>query len=244
MTAQQFDLQQTMETIARTPIRRATEHDLPALTRTLGRAFIDDPVMVWACRSSALRPALLEAIDRVRLRQLLAYEETWITSDSTSAALWTPPERGRTTFFQNVVLARGLLRPRLMACLPRLALGLTCMQRRHPHTPHHWYLSRLGTDPDMQGRGLGSAVLQPVLGMCDSDSVGAYLETSLERNLNFYARHGFRVTGELHIPRGPTLWTMWREPRAPGKRPLPASPEAARALGEKQSDRVGELSNR
>jgi ribosomal protein S18 acetylase RimI-like enzyme len=194
-------------------VRRATENDLPALTQMLGRAFVDDPIMAWACRSAALRPTLLEVIDRTRLRQLLAYGETWITSESTSAALWTPPGHGGMSFPQNAILARGLLHPRLLACLPKLALGLTCMQRRHPHKPHHWYLSRIGTDPDAQGRGLGSAVLQPVLETCDSDGVGAYLETSVERNLSFYARHGFRTSGELRLPRGPTVWTMWREPR-------------------------------
>ena len=34
----------------------------------------------------------------------------------------------------------------------------------------------------------------------------------------FYERHGFRVTGELSIPRGgPTLWLMWRDPQEAGR---------------------------
>jgi hypothetical protein len=56
-------------------------------------------------------------------------------------------------------------------------------------------------------------VLQPVLEQCDADGIAAYLESSKERNIDFYARHGFRVTGELHLPRGPTMWLMWRDPR-------------------------------
>jgi GNAT superfamily N-acetyltransferase len=105
-----------------------------------------------------------------------------------------------------------MLHPNLIIRLPLLALGLRRIQSRHPHNPHHWYLSRLGTDPPEQGRGLGSAVLQPVLNTCDRDGVGAYLEASQEGNLSFYARHGFQVAGELRLPRGPRVWTMWRAP--------------------------------
>jgi hypothetical protein len=43
--------------------------------------------------------------------------------------------------------------------------------------------------------------------------VPAYLETGTERNVSFYVRHGFRVTEELTLPKGPPMWLMWREPR-------------------------------
>jgi ribosomal protein S18 acetylase RimI-like enzyme len=75
------------------------------------------------------------------------------------------------------------------------------------------YLSVLGTDPAAQGRGIGSALLAPVLRQCDEDGVPAYLESSKERNVAFYARHGFRVREELALPRGPQMWLMWRDPR-------------------------------
>ena len=71
----------------------------------------------------------------------------------------------------------------------------------------------LGTDPAAQGRGIGSALLGAVLRTCDEDGVPAYLESSKERNLAYYARHGFRVREELDLPRGPRVWLMWRDPR-------------------------------
>jgi GNAT superfamily N-acetyltransferase len=195
-------------------IRRATERDVPAITRMLGRAFFEDPVIVWACNSTARRPALLQAIDHARVRQLLAYGEIWITTDATSAALWTPPGEAAVNFAQKLALARGLLRPRLATPLPRLALALSRMRGMHFEEPPHWYLSRLGTEPHLQGRGLASAALQPVLKRCDDDRIGAYLETAVERNLSFYAHHGFRVRDELRLPAGPMIRSMWREPQA------------------------------
>ena len=193
-------------------VRRATSADVPALARMLVRAYLDDPVAVWACRSDRLRPAMLEGLYLARLRQLLPHEEVWTTPELSSAAVWAPPERWKTTIRQDVAVARCLLHPRLLARLPLLAAGLNGVQRKHPHSPAHWYLSLLGTDPDARGHGLGSAVLGPVLGRCDSDGVGIYLESSKERNIDFYARFGFRVTEELSLPRGPKMWLMWREP--------------------------------
>ena len=52
-----------------------------------------------------------------------------------------------------------------------------------------------------------------MLRSCDEDGVAAYLESSKERNIAFYARHGFRVTEEVRMPKGPPVWLMWRDPR-------------------------------
>src|SRR5213078_4575676 len=75
--------------------------------------------------------------------------------------------------------------------------------------PDRWRMTAreaLGTDPPRQGEGIGSALLAPVLELCDRDHVPAYLESSKEQNVAFYSRHGFRVTDELHLPKGPPVW--------------------------------------
>jgi ribosomal protein S18 acetylase RimI-like enzyme len=193
--------------------RRATVADLPQLSRALARAFDDDPIAQWSCPRERLRPSILERFHRTRLDQLLAHDDVWTTDELSSAALWVPPDHWRTTVREDIALARCVTHPRLIARLPVTVAGLLGMERRHPRNPAHWYLAVLGTDPPAQGRGLGSAVLRPVLDRCDSDGVGAYLESSKERNIDFYARHGFRVTRELKLPFGPTIWPMWRDPR-------------------------------
>jgi GNAT superfamily N-acetyltransferase len=192
--------------------RRAAPGDVKALAGVLARAFLDDPVARWSCRPDRLRPGMLARFHETRLRQTLVEQEVWTTSTLQSAALWLPPGRWRSTPREDLRIARCLLHPRLLGRLPLIAAGFAGMERHHPRSPPHWYLAVLGTDPVAQGQGLGSAVLAPVLERCDEDGVGAYLESSKESNIAFYARHGFRVTGELRLPRGPRLWPMWRDP--------------------------------
>lgn len=198
-------------------VRRATAADLPALARALARAFQDDPIARWSCTPDALRPSLLERFYEIRLRQLLRHDEVWMAAgdgaDALGGALWLPPEEWRTSVREDAQLARVLLHPRLLPRFPLVVHGFTGIERRHPVTPPHWYLAVLGTDPAAQGRGIGSALLAPVLQRCDEDGIGAYLESSKEENIAFYARHGFRVTDVVQLPRGPRAWLMWREPR-------------------------------
>ena len=88
------------------------------------------------------------------------------------------------------------------------------MEGRHPSKPPHWYLAIMGVDPQWQGRGIGSMLMQPALETLDAQRTPAYLEASTRRSRALYERHGFVVTGEFNLPSGgPTLWQMWREPQ-------------------------------
>jgi GNAT superfamily N-acetyltransferase len=194
-------------------IRRARSDDVPALAAMLARAFLDDPVASWAWRPESLRLGALERFQGTRLRQLIVTDEVWTTEDLTCAALWAPPGHWRSTLRETAALLPAFLHPRLLWRMPLVGLGWEKLERAHPHeVPPHFYLAVLGTDPDAQGRGLGSTVLRGVLDQCDEDGVGAFLESSKESNIDFYARHGFRVLESIELLRGPTMWKMWRDP--------------------------------
>jgi len=52
-----------------------------------------------------------------------------------------------------------------------------------------------------------------MLERCDAERAAAYLESSNEKNVPLYRRHGFEVTGEVVTHLGPRAWLMWRDPR-------------------------------
>jgi ribosomal protein S18 acetylase RimI-like enzyme len=195
-------------------VRKATLADAPGLAQALASAFQDDPVIAWIFPDQQRRRAVLPAFMEFRLRKLaFPYDEIWMTADGAAAAGWLPPP-GR---WQLSRRQRLRLLPSLVRFLGRRTAsvlgGLERMEERHPDSPPHWYLFILGTEQAAQGRGLGSALLSHMLARVDADGMPAYLESSSERNLALYGRHGFEVTGEVAIPGGPRIWPMWRQPR-------------------------------
>ena len=196
---------------AEASIRRAGRRDLDRVAGALARAFHDDPVMEWFFPDPSKRAAYTERFFRLRVSGLLADEEVYTTEDHSGAACWSPPGRWEMSTLEGLRFVMRVL-PMTRSRTPLLAEGWSLVDAAHPEEPH-WYLAILGTEPDAQGRGIGSALLRPVLEDCDRNEVPAYLESSKEANLDFYGRHGFRVTGELTLPDGPTIWPMWREPR-------------------------------
>ncbi len=191
--------------------RQAQEEDIQPMAAALARAFDDDPVMAWAFGRAPRRVRRLRRFFAHEARRHRLRGEVLTTDDLEGGAYWDPPEHWRVTwgqFLRQVPTFAPLLGPRL----PRVVRGLQVIEDVHPRQPH-WYLAVLGTDPPAQGHGVGARLLQPVLDRCDRQGIGAYLESSKEQNLAYYARFGFSVTGQIDLPGGPPMWPMWREPR-------------------------------
>ena len=195
-------------------VRQATRSDVPELSAALARAFVDDPVTTFIFPSDRLDDRLRRHFD-IHLRHVsLRHGATYTTDKHEGGAIWMPPGRWELSPMEILRTMPGYTK----ALGKRLLFGLRALleiEKRHPKTPHY-YLATLGTDPAHQGKGVGSALLKPVLDRCDAEGIPAYLESSKEQNVPFYARHGFTVTEEMTMSNGgPRLWLMWRKPREP-----------------------------
>jgi ribosomal protein S18 acetylase RimI-like enzyme len=127
-------------------------------------------------------------------------------------AIWLPPGRWLLSTWRQVAALPGYARA-LGSRLGVASMTYRALAEAHP-APPHWYLAGLGTDPSLQGTGVDSELMRSRLARCDAAGQAAYLESSNERNVPFYERHGFRVTARLTVPAGgPTLWLMWRDPQ-------------------------------
>ncbi|UXA11713.1 GNAT family N-acetyltransferase [Mycobacterium sp. SMC-8] len=197
-------------------VRFAQKPDVKALARVLGRAFFDDPVMMWMVPDDAKRakalPRVFGAMTRHHFLGGDAVEVSSWAGALGAAALWDPPGRWKQTPREELRMMPAFL----------LAMGryvgrgqgvADLMKEHHPEEPH-WYLGVIGSDPDMRGAGLGHALMRSRLDRCDAEGAPAYLESTKESNVPYYLRFGFEVTGELTVPGGgPTMWQMWRRPQ-------------------------------
>jgi ribosomal protein S18 acetylase RimI-like enzyme len=192
-------------------VRQIAHEDVPTLSVSLARAFFEDPVSQYLFPDR--RTNRLERYFRFQIRTMfLARGEAWTTPDLKAASLWMPPTS------KPPSMAEGVSQLPVIAILgrrtPRALRLVQMLESHHPRVPH-FYLATIGTDPAMQGKGYGSALLSVVLSRCDAEAIPSYLESSKAENLSFYHRHGFEVVNEVVIPRTDVkLWLMWREPRA------------------------------
>lgn len=183
---------------------------------SLARAFWPDPVFGFFSRGPIHEHRNLPVVFSGLFDDARRHGEVWMArvgERCIGTASWLPPGAlPRGTRRDSAIYARLAL-PLVTGRNRRRAVELlTEVDRRHPHEPH-WYLVLLGVDPAWQRRGIGGRLLEPVLGRCDAEGLGAYLETQKPENVAFYHRFGFEVRDEIVIPGSPRVWLLWRASR-------------------------------
>jgi ribosomal protein S18 acetylase RimI-like enzyme len=195
-------------------VRKARAVEIPKMAGVLARAFHDDPVFTWVLKADSARMKLLERAFALFLRRVwIEEEETFTTASVAGVAIWEPPGQWKNGMWEQLRLLPAMIGV-FGRHVPRALRSLAALESGHPSEPQaepHYYLPFIGVDPKWQGRGLGSAVLAPILERCDRERVPAFLEASTARNRAMYERHGFTVMEEFALGKdAPPQWRMWR----------------------------------
>jgi GNAT superfamily N-acetyltransferase len=171
-------------------------------------AFAADPANRWMYPDPAqyLRhfPAFVQAFGGASL----ALRTALASHDYRAVALWLGPGgHPDVAALMNVIDAS--VAPDKRAVLTAVFEAMAGYEPQEPH----WYLPIIGVDPARQGRGLGAALLRPVLAQCDRARLPAYLESTNPRNRPLYERLGFRAIGEIRVGDFPPIAPMLRRPK-------------------------------
>ena len=193
-------------------IRKIVDEDVPHIKQMLRRAFDDDPLMNWIILQDDRHVQRGEQLFEMSLRLFtMPHGLVYTNPERSGAALWKPPDYKLGLLTALCALPYMIRASGWRQFWPKTRANLD-VESLIPKTPHYC-LYVLGVEPALQGQGIGSALMGPVLRICDRDQVGAYLETHTEAGVRFYQRHGFQVRQAFEVPGGgPEGWTMWREP--------------------------------
>jgi ribosomal protein S18 acetylase RimI-like enzyme len=188
-------------------IRPATSDDVPRLAEVLARAFSHDPVTMWHLPDEGSRVQIMRRFFELGLsEEFVPMGAALTTDDLVAACIWVPPDAEQSGGEPEAELP---LEELFGEYAQRSEIVVRLLGESHPREPAHFSLPFMGTSPERQGRGLGSAFLRHALAECDSIGIPAYLAASSEGSKALYLRHGFEVTGELQLPGGPSFWHMW-----------------------------------
>jgi ribosomal protein S18 acetylase RimI-like enzyme len=90
----------------------------------------------------------------------------------------------------------------------RAMKGRAVWAKYHPAKPH-WHVDPLAVMPEVQGKGVGSQLLERFCKIIDNAGEPAYLETDRPENVRLYERFGFNVISEAPAL-GVHCYFMWR----------------------------------
>jgi ribosomal protein S18 acetylase RimI-like enzyme len=189
--------------------------DIPAAGAVLARSFIEDGLTKHMYPDEAERKVRTPWHFSAMVRYGVLFGRALSTAGAPhGVAIWLPP--GETEMTDNRIAAAGM--DASPAVLGEEAFGrfASVMAQIEPSydqdvPPRHWHLALIGVDPDYSGKGIGSALMKPILAQADAEGLPCYLETAEERNVAFYQKHGFETVRHGTIPdTAVQYWAMRR----------------------------------
>ena len=193
-------------------------HQLGQAYEVMGWAFRDDQLLKYLVPDDAKRARLAPSFVGKVVRYCSRYGVVQTTPAVEGMACWLPPDHSSPSF--TGMLRTGLLTEPLKfgwAGFRWFMDMVSDTEKVHKRAVprRHWYLWGLGVEPSEQGKGIGGALMRPILARAEAEGLSCYLETQNGSNVPFYRRHGFEVVSDGEVPkRGLRVWAMVRGPRS------------------------------
>jgi GNAT superfamily N-acetyltransferase len=188
-------------------IRRATAADAGRVAELVATAFAPLDAVTWLVPEPADRQRIMTANLRIFVDHAVEFGHIDLIDDAPAAAVWFP----RT---DPIPEPADYERRLAAACGPwteRFQVLDSLFEQNHPDAPHY-HLALLAVAPELQGGGLGSALLRRQHAELDATATPAYLEASSSGSHDLYLRHGYESGEPFTLPDGTPFWPMWRPP--------------------------------
>jgi GNAT superfamily N-acetyltransferase len=195
------------------PLERA---QVPSAARLLARALFDDPAYAAILPDAGTREARLERFFEGHLANHVPHRCSYADADGDGvrATVTVRPPGGLRV--PGLRLAAGLARLALAygTGVVRRTLAVRdvydALERRCAGGAPYWHVHMMAVRPELQGKGVGGALLRDALRTCARTAAPIVLTTHKAINVRFYLREGFFVTHEEQVsPAGASPYTVW-----------------------------------
>jgi ribosomal protein S18 acetylase RimI-like enzyme len=187
--------------------------------KVAGRAFQDDPIMVFTYPDEEEREQKAEygfyMLYNYGIKHGLAYSTSKNLEGST---IWFPPDKVYPSTW-------AMMRYGGFYTMRKVGLKLKAMKKtmtifKYEEKKHkelapfdHWYFQNIAVEPEEQGKGYGGLLISTMLKTIEGDNLPVYLETNTEKAMSIYQKYGFEILEYSIIPETPVpLWCMLRNP--------------------------------
>jgi ribosomal protein S18 acetylase RimI-like enzyme len=187
---------------------RATKNDKQLVLRLLSAAFQDNKSVNYILRQDAKRQTRMQALMNYSFDVCRLFGDVFLSDDCKACALILLPERKKTTLKSIFLDAKLIVSATGFGNVKKAMEREKKIKAQHP-AGLRYYLWFIGVDPSEQGKGIGSRLLSEVVAEGMKQKRTICLETSTQKNIPWYQKHGFTVYRELHF--GYRLFCLKRE---------------------------------
>ena len=183
----------------------------------LSASFFDYPMFTFYFPDPKRRTRYLSWYFRNILNCALRYGEVYTTPENSGVIFTLPP--GHTKISMWEYIQNGFFLTPFVLGFRNYKQSMDCesfvgytKEKLMKNRPHY-YLWGLAVDPSQKAKGIGAALMQPVMAKADARKMPIYLETHDEKNVQYYQKYSFDLIHTVRIPRYELpIWCMLREP--------------------------------
>ena len=169
----------------------------------LARAFKDEFKEIFP--NPVERVVKEPVVNEFYLQRDYSYSKVFITSTRLEGlALWMHSNEWKINTFWRMLTSGAIWLVFKIGIVPfrKLQAADRYIQRKHKELipQEHWYLEILAVDPEHQGKGYSSKLMNEMLRYIDEECLPCYLETDGSKNISIYEHFGFKVVDEFVVP--------------------------------------------
>ncbi|MHC1773749.1 MAG: GNAT family N-acetyltransferase [Flexilinea sp.] len=186
-------------------------------SEVVSAAFFDYPMFTFYFPDPKKRAWILPWYLENVLNCALRYGDVYTTAEISGVIFTLPP--GHTKISQSEYIQNGFLLTPLLLGFRDYVRSQECEKfvadthEKIMDDRPHYYLWGLTVDPGQKRKGIGTALLRPVIEKADVEKKPIYLETHDEKNVAYYQRMGFSLVRKDMFPKFDlAIWCMLREP--------------------------------